>query len=524
MTLTIYDIINFINKRNVEEPKNPAAKPNDLILVDNRVTLTVKNHLGNLIAVVAEGSWGSGKTWSGLKLYHDLKNIVKITYVPVRYSSGVIKPITKVNGVNSHIATVISMALCKPETLARQVKEVITNAQDTGINIDRELDEVMNDCYLILKENDQRHLVILDEFEEGIKGYEDIEALIKSLIILRNLYDRYGSMRITMLMLILPLSVGSRVYDLVRDTSIVSYIKSRLSRPDNPEGRYVLDKVVFINLDDNVEDTKDMLKEIANITVRLVNSVFKNQLRNIARIKGVEDAVNYIVKMAKWIRFGRDLLVNSLARAIIDSANTGQEVNLYDYVLSTLYTDLGLSSPNDLEDILIKGKFNNIDFDSIRKTLYEVINELRGDLIDDYSELEFREERGFTSLTLLLKKRVEVKKGVVKDIDIPLTFWLRFTNIKRGSISKANKIFKDKYIIILSPEGCRHSQLTSVNLQFKLQKIIYLPRELMYYLVAGSKIRDEKISSSLKERFNQTYKNDIIHSIRILIHTVSGIG
>ena len=141
----------------------------------------------------------------------------------------------------------------------------------------------------------------------------------------------------------------------------------------------------------------------------------------------------------------------------------------------------------------------------------------RNDVIDDFYEIEYRKEVGFTSLSFILKKGVEVRRGVRREVEIPITSWFRFTDIKGSSIHKANKIFKDRNVIILTIEGCRHGILASARKEFNLLDVVYLPSELMYYIIAGTRIRDNRVRTTLEERFNQEYKDLLINDLRQLV-------
>jgi hypothetical protein len=71
--LTPQIIEDLITKHNKDLVKNPQANPNDLILADNEVSITVQSHLGTLAAIVGYGSYGSGKTWTCYRIFHELK-------------------------------------------------------------------------------------------------------------------------------------------------------------------------------------------------------------------------------------------------------------------------------------------------------------------------------------------------------------------------------------------------------------------------------------------------------------------
>jgi hypothetical protein len=104
--ITVKDVEELIKLHNEELPKNPQANKDELILVDNPVTLRIKLNKGTIVGMLVEGKWGSGKTYSCYKLFHDLKGTTLVTYVPMRfyakyYEKEGVPPPTKINGVST---------------------------------------------------------------------------------------------------------------------------------------------------------------------------------------------------------------------------------------------------------------------------------------------------------------------------------------------------------------------------------------------------------------------------------------
>lgn len=509
------EIYNLINKYNSEEPKNPYANSEELILVDNDVTITAKAHVGNLLGIIAEGYWGSGKTWTGLKIYHEYKNKkdMIVTYVPVRNYRDV-KPDTKVKGKISKVATIIAMAFAKPGTLLKDAKGALSNGSDTDIKIDEELGIVLENYYKKLLEEDKGHIIILDEFENSIETQNDPDALVELLERLRMLYDKYGVKRMMVIILSAPIPPGSSVYSLMQSRSLKSYIESKFKKGEEEErGRYVLDKIVFVQLDD-INNVKNVLSKL----VKKAIDVIKTKTNADVKLENIEEAVEYVVKVSRFVRFGSDILLHSLAEAIADSINKNTIVKLNDYIRSRLYQYLGIPEELNLDKILIEGRMSDIDidFNHIKSVLNSLLEELRKryqEIISIY-EIERRHERGFISISFMLKKKVD-KKGTLKDLSV--TFWLRFANLTNNSIHKANKVFNGRNVIMLTVEDSKHGILTSASLTFNLITIKHLPAELFYYLIAGGRIMDRRIEDDLRGRFEEEYRDTIIQDIERLV-------
>jgi len=522
MKVSLYKILNIIDKYNMEEPKKPESDPSKLILVDNDVTLTVKNHLGNLIAVIAEGHWGTGKTWSALKLYHDFKleDSVFITYIPARYVVEYIKsPETKVEGVGSTLATVIAKGYCRPQELAKNIQGVMTNAPDTSVDISKELSDVLKEYYLIIsnKKVDKRHILLIDEVEESIKSRIDLDALSQTLITLRKLFDEYGSTRLMLVLLLPPLIHKPRLYDIVGSTMLSSYIRSKLHEDEHVR-RYILDKIVFINLE-HPKNTKTVLSSLGRRIIEVVKSELESDMK--AKIEvdvaDIDEAVDFIVKVAKWIRFGRDLLVKGIAQALSKGINEGvSKVSLKEEIKNVVSAILGFEGEEDIVKVLSKGELSriDIDMDHVRELTFNILEDLKRDrVINSFYMVEERKEKGFTSFTYAIKL-IRRERGRENIIEIPITFWLRFTSIGVKGVHKANRIFEGRKIIVLTVRGCKHGELVRAGKRFSIENIVYLPYELAYYVVSGNRIMDEKIRTILKERFDQEIKPEIISSLR----------
>jgi len=506
-----HEVLALIDLYNLEEPKNPNADPDELILADNAVTLTTKKHFGNLFAIVAEGRWGSGKTYTAIKIYHDLKSFAKVTYIPVRYCVEKVKSRTKVKGSSSLVASLIAMGFVKPRDL--EACGSMTNADNINeISIDDELDGILEKYYHHLKEKNDRHIVILDELETAVRTEIDAAAIIETLRILRWLYDRYGSIRLMLAVFAAPIKPGTVAYGML-GASISGYI---MTAAPEPERAYLLNKVAFFSLD-NSEIVRSVMRGIVEKSLEVVRK--KMSLGSI-KVERVEEALAILVRISGWLRFGVDILKSALAKAIVASAS-GEKGDLNLYVMTELHESLGLPDSVNINSIFIGGKFGTVerDFNHIRRLLNSIMaraKTLNPDRIITYYEIESRREHGFESVSFIirLREKKEEKKGREEEKEIPLVFWLRFTDLNAKALAKANEVFKGMNVIMLTLEGCRHGVLArSGRTSFTIAGIIYMPPEIMYYVIAGSKIKNERIADALRTLYETTYSGDILRAI-----------
>jgi len=518
-----HEVLAFIDRYNLEEPKNPDAKPDELILADNSVTLTAKKHFGNLVAVIAEGRWGAGKTYSALKIYHDLKSFAKVTYVPVRYATN-IEPKTRIRGEASLIATLIAMAFVRPEDLKSSVEGALTNAKNVdkisvsgeqsseqSISIEGELSKILEQYYLYLKQSDSWHAVILDELEIGIKTEQDAEAIVETIRVLRRLYDVYGSNRLMLIVFTAPIPPGLETYRII-GSSLKGYISTRITEP---ERRYLLGKVEFSSLD-NREVMESVMKGIVEKSLELLEKKKNYKIG----IENIDDAISLLIGTSGWLRFGVDILKHALAKAVVTSVNNnGASVDLKSSVEAEMREILGLPARTTVVDVFVGGKFGAVerDFKHIESLLKSILAEAKEQYsITGYYKAAVKREPGFESVTFVVKVAKREDRRVMEK-EIPLVFWLRFTDLNEKALGKANQMWEGANIIILTLEECKHKVLAKAQKTFNVATIVYLPPEVMYFIIAGSKIRDLRIAETLRTLFTETYKYSILEAIRGLV-------
>ncbi len=505
-------IRNIIDQYNFEEPKNPSANVEDLILVDNSATLTIKNHLGNLLTVIVSGRWGSGKTYSALKLFHDLKSSLYITYVPVRYAS-TINPSTKIRGKVSTLATIIAKSFAEPRSMSKEYG-VITNAPDktVEININKELEDFLEDYYHIIKNENTKHILLLDELELSIKGPEDLDTLIDSMKILRKLYDKYGSNRLMIIYFTSPFQPGTAPYNLTGVDEISLYIRSKLHELGS-ESRYIYDKIIFLSLDD-IQVVKDTLLGILHKSRELI----KKKLNLDVNLRNEKATIELIAKNFRWIRFGRDILIIALSRAY-SGEKGGTDIDLKELLKEAIRESLGfpmlekrVGRAIDPEKLLLENKLAEIpiNFDHVSRIIESKIFNKIGRSDINFFKMEDRTELGFQSITYISRISVQAR-GRPSISYIPITFWFRFSDINPKTISKANRIFAGRRIILIMTEDSRiKADISGID----LSGVIHMPSEIIYYLIAGDIIRDTRIREELDERFEREYAHKIISSIR----------
>lgn len=507
MILNESEIRKLIVKYNEEEVKNIKADPNELILVDNRITRTIKMHRGNIVAAIVSGHWGSGKTKSALKLFHDLKNSIYVTYVPTRYVVDKLQAKTRIErGTSSIVATLIAKALTHPQELSKSVQGVMTNANDIKLSVNGKLSDIIEQYYLHLREEDAEYLLLIDELENAIRQPDDIDAISEAISTLRRLFDYYGSMRLTIILFASTFTPGSKPYEVTKGSKRLSEaIKSRLQHMYGEEAMYILDKVVFTDID-RPEITKEILKGILDRSLSLISKKFGINVN----LYNKDAAVEFIVKASRWVRFGRDILVDAIARAVISSINEGaNSIDLKEVARNVVKEVLGLDV--DPEKVLLKGKLSlvNIDMRHVEGIINSILKQLQIEGLADFYKVEERIESGFTSFTYIARR---VQRNRV--VEIPITFWLRFTDITTRGINKANRLFSNRKVLMITTEICKHGRLTSSRKEFDLMGVIPLPSELAYYIIAGSRILDSKVLDSLKKRFEEEYVPMILDFLR----------
>jgi hypothetical protein len=174
----------------------------------------------------------------------------------------------------------------------------------------------------------------------------------------------------------------------------------------------------------------------------------------------------------------------------------------------------------DLKEILVSGRLTKIPMDL--KFAGEVIEKVLADALRDKRASSYklgeRSQIGFRSITYLVVVRSQERKGretIERSLEIPITFWFRFTDVNPGTVAMANKVFSNQNVLIITTENTKFEPRRAEGPKsFSLLGIIRLPPEIAYYIIAGSAIVSGKIREGLQRRFEQEYAPKIVESIR----------
>jgi len=476
------EIERLIEWHNVELSRDPNADPGDLILGDNAVSKTVRMHLGTLTAVVGYGSRGSGKTWTCYKVFHDVKRRALATYVPLNSyrESGRAKLTLNSRGAPSLVATAIAEALVKPRSLSREVPGVLANVSSDvgGFRVDRLLGEVLEDYVKVLGERREYHVVLLDDFDRGVEGVDDIEALVDYLIASRDLYDKYGAVRVTLAVLTsreLP-NLGEAYWGKHARDVIYEALKSR--RPRDAEH---ITSLASLDADlDERGNVASVLRDIVLKSVELVNRSYGAGVE----IADVEKAVWQLVDVYPSVEWGREVLVKALARATA----SGSKASLLEHVEQSLKDALGMSSAEEVRKVLVEGRWSYASTDIVsaaREFTERVLKEACRISGCTPQILGERGEPGFTSVFT----RAWKAGGRVED-SVHIAFWFRVSNVNdEKTLTKARKVFGGMYVVMVAPEN-----VNTWLLPGNVLGVIRLPNPLFYYmLVAGARTIDPRI-------------------------------
>jgi hypothetical protein len=500
-------IENIINHHNKELPKDPNARVDDLLLVDNSISKAVKTHLGTLTVVIGYGSYGTGKTWTSYKIFHDLKDKAYVTYVPIRIYKNVIgsgnKCVKNSNGAVSLVATIIAEALVKPASLRQTLREVLTNAPDTqGINIcGRTLEEVINDYHAHLVKNVESypyHVILLDEFDVGVETLADIDTIVDTIRILRNMIDRYGRSRVAIVALMAPISsqsLGREWADVLIHKVIIGRLRSGVITALGP-----YEAVALLGLDLGApQNVKTMLIEFIKESIEIINK----RLGTSISVSGVEEAADILVKIWPTMRWCKDIIVKGLAKAVVEALNkNAAQINISDYIYDAIKELLALDEISYVEKVFIKkawgSMFKDIEIDKLDRFKGFCEEILKAACPDcEFYKYSHREERGFVSLFYRIQKAVRKERkheAEIKSVDI--AFWLRLSDITNESTSKAKKVFaKVNYVVLIMPNN--------IKIESPIEKMIapitLTPVEIYYLLTATSKSIDAKFQQYLEE-------------------------
>jgi hypothetical protein len=499
----IEEIIDYHNK---ELPKDPNARIDDLLLVSNSISKAVGTHLGTLTVVIGYGSYGTGKTWTSYKIFHELKNRAYVTYIPIRVYKNVIgssnKCVKNSKGEVSLVGTIIAEALVKPASLKQTVGEVLTNAPDLqGIVIcGRTIEEVISDyhAYLVKSmESYPYHVILLDEFDAGIETLADIEAIVDAVQILRSMIDRYGRSRVAIVALMAPIpsqSLGREWADVPIYRVVIDRLKSRVITTSGP-----YEAVALLGLDLGTQQSaRTMLIEFIKKAVEIINKKLGTHIS----VSETEEAVDILVRIWPTMRWCRDVAVKGLAKAISEALNNGiTQANILNYIYDAIKDLLALEHISDVEKVFTKkawgSMFKNIEIDRLDRLkgfCEEILKVACPDC--EFYKYSHREERGFVSLFYRIQRVVKKeKKHEVEIKSADVAFWLRLSDITDKSISKATKIFaKVNYVVPIIP--------SNIKIESPIEKMItpitLTPIEMYYLLAATSKAIDAKLQEHLE--------------------------
>jgi hypothetical protein len=522
------EIENIIDRHNKDLPKDPNANIDELILIDNSISKALEYHLGTLTVVIGYGSYGTGKTWTSYKIFHSLKNKAYITYVPIRMYRKAVgsqsKCVKNNEGEVSLVATIIAEALVRPETLKGRVgdRDVLTNAPDIQdiVICDRTIKDVIEDYHERLIKGKgfyPYHVVLLDEFDEGVETVADIDAIVDVAQVLRNMIDKYGRSRVTVVALMAPVP-SQRLGRVWADEPIYNIIIKRLQSRATTTLGGPYEAVALLNLNLGTrENVRTMLIEFVKKSVEIINNKYRINIS----VSGIEKAADVLVRIWPTMRWCRDVMVKGLARAIAETLNRGvKEVDISNYIYDVIKDLLVLDNTSYVTKVFEDGKWGSIFGDMeiniaepdnrFRRFCEEILRAACPDC--EINMYNYREERGFTSLfyrIYQIKKVVEKEKKHEKEtekkreVEIKpagdVTFWLRLSNITNKSISKAKKIFGKTYVVLIIPNNVK-IQSSAENI---IITITLTPIEMYYLLTATSKAIDAKLREYLEGVLNE---------------------
>lgn len=488
--VTMKDIEELIDRHNRELPKDPNAPVDELIIGDNEVSKTVRMHIGTLAAVVGYGSYGSGKTWTCYRIFHDLKDRVFVTYVPLRYYKIRGERLTRnSDGMISLVATAIAEALVKPQSLRSRIPEVLTNAPDIqNFRIDREIEKVLEDYDSFLRKRGKEgrrpyHVVLLDEVDEGIESFADLVSLKDYIVTSRRIFDRYGSLRTMLVTLMAPVPSSG--------------IAARTERGEIKPVHRLVEEMFFVPepyktlalLNVNLNERSNLMSMLRGFVAKSLELVQK-KLGLTVSIREVDDALELLARTWPSIRWCKDVLTKALAISI----TRGFQSSLLDSVREALGEALDLDPPI-VDKVLTEGRWSYVGYslervkDFVERLLRDACAstgpESRGECYDE------RAEPGFTSILCRVSK-LDKRRGIVSR---ELAFWLRLSDvISDRTIAKAKRVFSNKYVIPIVPENIRLMLLPDNSL-----KVIRLPSPLVYYLLASGRALDRKFEEYCTE-------------------------
>jgi len=497
--ITVEDVEKLIKLHNEELPKNVQANKDELILVDNPITLKIKLSKGTIVGMLVEGRWGSGKTYSCYKIFHDLKDTTLVTYVPMRsyakyYEKEGVLPPTKINGVSSISASAIAEALVRASTLAKNVEGVLTNAMDVqSISVEQELVEVLREYSTYLAETGKEHLVLIDEIEDGIKSPADADALSICWSALRDIRDVKGHHRITVAVFAVPLT-RHQAQGIIRGERLRDYIIKKLEL--SPHVRTLLH---YGDLD-NLNITRQILRGLLERSIEVVNKKLGCAV-DVNKLRDVDQAIDLILDSLALARYGKDILRQAIARAYIEALQTGSS-SLLEHVKEAFAMYYGVSDKNLAVDVIVRGQISKLESLFPKKNIIEgfkenlcesVLRELqvRG-RIKTYYEVGSRTESGFLSTTYNIIMEKSGKKGL-ETHTLKLTFWLRTSPINKKTLSKVDKYYGDSKIVLIYAENVKHEVIPS-NVIYALS----LPNPILYYALSGKAVSVD-LAASLEE-------------------------
>jgi hypothetical protein len=525
------DVRQLIEKHNKEEPKNPDANPEVLILAESSFTYSVELHLGNITMAVLEGGWGTGKTSSALLLFHKLKRRAPhphVSYIPCREVMKIVEPEVrvKVNGTYSpsYLATLIVLSLIRPLSLASGFNKLpgseyvfmTTLEEDLDLNVD-----IMNEDVLTLIEKiadyyaskGMKHVLLLDELERCLVSQEDVILLGKLPETLRGRSDRYGSSPIVMILFAIdPIPADMPITQYV-GRSIGTYITSTIRRNLGPGAGYVLDKMIM----DKAKLTESLLYEIVEKSVMVVAKRY-NVEPDLLKPTEVGPVLRELTSMTYHIRFSSDLLILSLASSFAKALKEKSRQNLlehFDNVISRIVSGI---DPDVVRRVLVRGDFTIIEdivgkdviLYNLSRYIGEVMKEVGREMGARPLLVGERRDRGFLSLTYSVALTMPSRRGEVEVVEKPLVFWLRYTSITEETVRKANKVFYRSNVVILSAEKIRHHPGLALPREFNIIDIAYVPHDVLFFLVVGSdRINDLKLRGALETKTYEILRNTV---------------
>jgi hypothetical protein len=397
------------------------------------------------------------------------------------------------------------------------VKGVLTNADDVpGMQIEgRKLGEILREYQekVLYHTARQHHIILLDEFEEGIRGYDDIVALTDIAYTARAyMHDEHGyvGVKVVAVMALVPPpeSIREHLQSKYIHEALSHEIEKRLAKLSH-EHTIPFRTIMIPPVDlGHPSNTLSVLRQFAERSIEIV----KQKLHASFTITNIDRAVKLLVNIWPIARWAKDILMEALAEAIAAAAE-GKDGDLLYYTKLMLKQSLDMREDEDVEKILVEGKWGTLKEedvpDNIKGFIERVLREVCSKIVKqssavtdcDYIYMDVKRERGFVTvhyrIRVLTEEKVPARKrgestterssrkreGIVstpRSHDI--IFWLRQSDITKKTV-RSMKIESKMPVVLIMPENVR----IKAPLPENIVAIVRLPSPLMYYVSVSAK-------------------------------------